>query len=197
MKKLFWGFFFIYIDFHLDINAVRIGLIPTFVGYLLLLGGISELMAENPHFERVRTPSIVMAVYTGILYVCDLFGLGLSMPYLISILLSIISCVLSYYISYHVIEGVIEIETRNSYPLDAARLKTAWLVLVVTHAISCAAAYADLGVIALLGMIVFFIYMICFLCFFGHTKNLYYRMKEAQAAAQAASDADASHFDNP
>ena len=183
MKKLFWGFFFIYIDFHLDINAIRIDLIPTFVGYLLLLGGISELMEESPHFEKVRTPSIVMAVYTGILYVLDLFGLGLSMPYLISILLSIISCVLSYYISYHVVEGVIEIETRSSYPLDAARLKTAWIVLVVTHAISCAAAYADLGVIALLGMIVFFVCMICFLCFFGHTKNLYYRMKEAQAAA--------------
>lgn len=71
-----------------------------------------------------------------------------------------------------------EIETKNSYPLDAARLKTAWIVLAVTHAISGAAAYANLGVIALLGMLVFLVCLICFLCFFGHTKNLYYRMKE-------------------
>ena len=86
-----------------------------------------------------------------------------------------------------------EIETQNSYPLDAARLKTAWVVLAVTHAISGAAAYANLGVIALLGMLVFFICLICFLCFFGHTKNLYYRMKEEQAA-QSASDTDASQI---
>ena len=193
MKKLFWGFFFIYIDVHLDIDMVRIGLTPAFVGYLLLLGGISELMEESALFEKVRMPSIIMAVYTGILYVLDLFGIGLAMPYLISILIFAVFCVLSYYISYHIVEGVMEIETPNSYPLDAARLKTAWVVLAVTHAISGAAAYANLGVIALLGMLVFFICLICFLCFFGHTKNLYYRMKEEQAA-QSASDTDASQI---
>lgn len=74
MKKLFWGFFFIYIDVHLDIDMVRIGLTPAFVGYLLLLGGISELMEESARFEKVRMPSIIMAVYTGILYVWNFSG---------------------------------------------------------------------------------------------------------------------------
>ena len=65
MKKLFWGFFFIYIDVHLDIDMVRIGLTPAFVGYLLLLGGISELMEESARFEKVRMPSIIMRFIRG------------------------------------------------------------------------------------------------------------------------------------
>lgn len=192
MKKLFWGFFFIYIDFHLDIDMVRIGLTPAFVGYLLLLGGISELMAESACFEKVRMPSIIMAVYTGILYVFDLFGLGLTMPVVISIITELIFCVLSYYISYYIIKGVIEIEAQNACSLDAPRLMTAWTVLAVSHAISYVSAFAELAGIAIAMLLVFLVCLICFLCFFGHTKNLYYRMKEEQAAAQSASDTDAS-----
>lgn len=199
MKKLFWGFFFIFIYFHLDFDAVRIGLIPTFVGYLLLLGGISELLTESTRFEKVRIPSVIMAIYTGILYVCDFFGLGIEMSVYISIILGLVFCVLSYYISYHIVEGVIEIETQNSYPLDAARLKTAWIVLVVTHAASYVAAYVNLGVVAVAGLLVMLVCLICFLCFFRHSQNCYYRMKEEQAQKRSGPDAgtDTFHSDIP
>lgn len=188
MKKLFWGFIFIFIDFHLDFNAVRIGLIPTFVGYLLFLGGISELREESPCFEKVRVPAIIMTVYTGILYVFDLFGLGLTMPAIISIITELIFCVLSYYISYHIIKGVMEIETQNACSLDAPRLMTAWTVLVVSHAISYVSAFAELAGIAVAMLLVFLVCLICFLCFFGHTKNLYYRMKEEKAQSAPPHD---------
>ena len=54
MKKLFWGFFFIFLDFNIDFDTIRIGLIPAFVGYLLLFSGLAELSEESPRFEKIR-----------------------------------------------------------------------------------------------------------------------------------------------
>ena len=36
MKKVFWGFFFIYLNFNLTLNGFTLNLLPDFVGYLLL-----------------------------------------------------------------------------------------------------------------------------------------------------------------
>ena len=43
MKKLFWGFFFIFINFNIAINSHVLNLIPSFVGYLLLYQAAGEL----------------------------------------------------------------------------------------------------------------------------------------------------------
>ena len=37
MGKFFWGFFFIYLNFNLSVNAHTLNVLPEFVGYFLLL----------------------------------------------------------------------------------------------------------------------------------------------------------------
>ena len=123
MNKLFWGFIFVFLNFNIDLGAVRIGLIPTFVGYLLFYAGLSELAEESPRFEKRRPFCIAMMVYTGIFWVCDFFGLSIIVPPAVSILLSLVSSAFSLYISYGIVWGIGDIEDSNRYTLlGVARL---------------------------------------------------------------------------
>lgn len=182
MNKLFWGFFFIFLDFSIDFDTMRIGLIPTFVGYLLLFFGLAELSEESSRFEKIRPFCIVMAVYTGFLWVGDLFGLSLTAPPVVWILLSAVAVVLSYYISYCIIWGIGDIEASNRYPLSAERLKKCWFALVILHMISFLCAFMQMIGIVFLGSIGAVVALICFLCFFYRTKNNYLAMKKQQAS---------------
>ena len=54
MGKFFWGFFFIYLNFNLSINAHTLNVLPEFVGYFLLLQGLRELEEESGVFSDTR-----------------------------------------------------------------------------------------------------------------------------------------------
>lgn len=182
MNKLFWGFFFIFLDFSIDFDTMRVGLIPAFVGYLLFFFGLAELSEESSRFEKIRPFCIVMAVYTGFLWAGDLFGLSLTAPPVVWILLSAVAVVLSYYISYCIIWGIGDIEASNRYPLSAERLKKCWFALVILHMISFLCAFMQMIGIVFLGSIGAVVALICFLCFFYRTKNNYLVMKKQQAS---------------
>ena len=182
MNKLFWGFFFIFLNFNIDFDTIRVGLIPAFVGYLLLFSGLAELSEESPRFEKIRPFCIVMAVYTGFLWVGDLFGLSLTAPPVVLVLLSVASAVLSYYISFCIVWGIGDIEASNRYPLGAERLKKCWFALIILHTLSLLCAYMQMAGIVFLGLVCGLVALICFLCFFYRTKNNYLAMKKQQAS---------------
>lgn len=69
MKKLFWGFFFIFLNFHLNFNSYSLNILPDFVGYLLLFQGTKALGAESHYFRSIQPFTVGMAVYTAILWV--------------------------------------------------------------------------------------------------------------------------------
>ena len=50
MSRLFWGFFLIFVNFNLNVNAHTLNLLPPFVGYILLLQGMRELEPESERF---------------------------------------------------------------------------------------------------------------------------------------------------
>ncbi len=182
MNKLFWGFIFVFLNFNIDIGAVRIGLVPTFVGYLLFYAGLSELAEESPRFEKRRPFCMAMMVYTGIFWVCDFFGLSIIVPPAVSILLSLVSSACSLYISYGIVWGIGDIEDSNRYTLlGVARLKAAWGIMIACSIFCTLCAAAQLTMIVLLGSAVALVALICFLCFFHSTKKCYFYMKEKQA----------------
>ena len=68
MGKFFWGFFFIYLNFNLSVNAHTLNVLPEFVGYFLLLQGLRELEEESGVFSDTRPFVVGMTVYTAILW---------------------------------------------------------------------------------------------------------------------------------
>ena len=54
MSKIFTGMIFIFINFHINVGAVRVGLIPNFIGLsLLLMISKNEVVIRTSSFFHV------------------------------------------------------------------------------------------------------------------------------------------------
>lgn len=169
MKTLFWGFFFVYLNFNLNVNGHSLNLLPDFVGYILLLRGIRELEEESSLFAKARPFAVGMAVYEAILWVGAL--LGVASGGLVGSLLGVISLAASLYISWVLVQGVREIEAHRAAELHGALLYSRWKLLAVLQAITwlltLMANLANLsallvlaGVLAIVGIVVLLLFLL-------------------------------------
>lgn len=181
MNKLMVGLLLVFLDFNLTINNAKIGLLPDFIGYAVMLGGLSELSGESPYFEKIRPYTIGMIIYTGVLYGMDLIGFSAS-PGIYSYILAILSTVVSLYISYGIVMGVKDLEIRLHTPLNGESLYSAWIFLAVMNAV----VYISLLVpsLAILCIIAALIGAVWFLVAFNRTKNLYNQRGDSQPGAE-------------
>lgn len=79
MRNIFIGLMLVFIDFNLNIGSSQIGLIPDFAGYIVLAAGLREMAGESNMFAKAGPFASGMAVYTGIIYLMDLFGVSASL----------------------------------------------------------------------------------------------------------------------
>jgi hypothetical protein len=171
MNNIFIGFLFVYLDFNITFGTSRVGLIPDFIGFILIAIGVAELTAGNDRFSRVRPLAIGMAVYTGLLYGMDLLGVSYNLG-ILSFLLGLASLIVSFYISYSIVRGVQDLEVSLGQNLNGGPLYSAWLALAVcTVAIYVLILVPGLNVLC---VIVSLVIGIVFLVMFSKTKNLYY-----------------------
>lgn len=171
MKNIFIGFVLIFLEFSLDIGNSKIGLIPDFVGYIVMINGLVEMDGESTLFMKVKPYVTVMAVYSGFLYLLDLLGASLSLG-MLAYALAFISTAISLYISYNIVMGVIDIEGKYNKSLNGNNLKTTWILLAVFNVLTFVSVLIPLVTIPCI--IVSFILAICFLFAFNNSKNLYY-----------------------
>jgi hypothetical protein len=170
MRNLFWGFFFIYLNFNLNVNQYSLNVLPDFVGYIFLIKGIDLLNGESTFFEKARPFSVGMAVYTGILWVGALLGVTAGGG-LVTKLLSLLATVVGLYISWILIQGVAKIEEVRAVDLNKERLLSLWKVLVAVEVImnvlqvmlnlanfSILAAFSVMLIVA--GLIVIILYLL-------------------------------------
>lgn len=174
MKNIWIGFLLIFLDFTLNLGSSKIGLIPDFIGYLMMARGLSELSEESSLFEVVRPFATGMAVYTGVLYAMDLFGISASLGYF-SALLGIVSTAVSLYISYEIVMGVRAMEDKYGTDLNGESLYSAWKLQAVFSLITFLSLL--LPVLALIFIMAAFFAAVYFLVMFSRTKNRYYEFK--------------------
>lgn len=171
MRNIFIGLLLIFLDFHVDLDATRIGLIPDFVGYIFMINGLNELTHKSIRFSKIRPFAVGMAVYTGILYAMDLLAISINIGSL-ALLLGLASTIISLYISYNIVMGVKDMEIAYTQQLNGDNLLTMWKVLaVLSLAIYLLFFIPALGLLCIIGNIVV---AIIFLVSFNKTKNLYY-----------------------
>jgi len=170
LKKLFWGFFFIYLNFNLNFNQHSLNVLPDFWGYILLMKGMQELADESSLFEKARPFAAGMAVYTGVLWVGALLGIASEGGWIAEIL-NLVATVIGLYVSWVLIQGVLEVEGTRGADLNGERLLTLWKALVAVQIVtqilrvmlnlsnvSVLAAFSVLLIIA--GLIVIVMYLI-------------------------------------
>lgn len=175
MKRIFIAFLLIFLDFNLNLDNLQIGLIPDFVGYIVMINGLVEMADESPQFIRVKPFATGMAIYTGILYFMDLAGISASLGAL-SYVLGIVSLAISLYISYCIVMGVKEMEVKYNTDLNGDGVKSMWTIMAILSVISYILVFVP--ALAFFCLLATIIMAICFLVAFNNSKNLYYEMPE-------------------
>ena len=133
MKAFFFGCLLIFLDFHLELNSVRIGLLPNFLGYYLLLRGMRELKEYSPHFSAPRGVVAALMVYSAILWGLDLLGLGEEyLPVELQVLLLVLGLLATLgllYSFYQIVSGILEMETAFLADLRGKTLRHLWMAM--------------------------------------------------------------------
>ncbi|MCR5009719.1 MAG: hypothetical protein K6A91_02125 [Clostridia bacterium] len=157
MKKLFYAYLFIFLNININIDRVHICLTPTFVGYILLLLAFRELESESSEFSKLRPAALGMAVYTGICWLLDAFGVSGSSTgwVVIRLLLSLVEMGVSLYILKCVIDGIEDIEDLRSADLGSERVRSVFMVMAVAEVVGLAMAIVP--VLSIPAMLVTFI----------------------------------------
>lgn len=175
MKKIFWGLIFIFFNYSINISNMNLGLIPDFIGYLLMLSGIKELISESEYFSKVRPVLMGMTILSLIFYVFDLLGMGVTTSAVLVILINIIAVVGSLYSSYMITCGVVDMEKNQHLELAADKLMYKWKVKAMFLILGYLVIFIPIA--SLICMLVSLIFSIIYLFDFNQSKNCYYENK--------------------
>lgn len=199
MRKLFWGFFFIYLNFNLNLNQYSLNILPNFVGYILLLQGIKQLEEESCFFRRARPFAVGMAMYEAVLWLGAVFGIETDRG--IGTVLGWISMVVALYVSWLLIQGVLEIERQSGTDLLGAQMYSRWKLLaglqVIGKLLGLVANLANLNmlfavasVVIIVSLVAIILYLLCW----KRTADAYEdprQSTEAEAASESSDEASA------
>lgn len=180
MKSIFIGYLLIFLDFNFNLNGHVIGILPDFIGFILIAKGLQELSRESERFPKVRPWAIGMAVYTAVLYVLDLVGFNVDIQWLM-LILSLIATSITLYISYSVILGVKDIEANRNADLNSEKLRTTYIPMAVLQVVSHLGIF--IPYLAIVCSIISVILVIVFLVQLNRTKKAYEALPQSYEAA--------------
>ena len=75
MNHLFWGLFFVLLDFDLELGSAVFELLPDFLGCFLMMKGMERLAEEDKVFDRGRHLAFGLAIWAAIVYLAKLMDL--------------------------------------------------------------------------------------------------------------------------
>ena len=172
IRKIFWGMLFVFLNFNLDLDASRIGLIPTFIGYILLMSGTAELRDYSDHIVKIRPYIGVMVAFSGLLYILDLLGVTPSLSWGLSFILGLISTIMALVISYNIVMSVLDIEAGRKQRMNFDKLFSTWKFFAVCSVIIYLLFWFP--ALAIVCIIANLIAVIVFLEQLNRAKNMFY-----------------------
>ena len=133
MIKIFIGAILALLDFTVTNGSMRFGILPDFIGCFLLYLGFKDIMAAYPktcqRLATARTTLLVLTVYSAILYVMALTGIGANIAWL-ETALSLIYYVVLFYVLYLFLQSLYEIETDVSGDLKLEKFNRWWCYML-------------------------------------------------------------------
>lgn len=170
MGKILIGYLFVFLNINLMINGHVVDLLPGFAGYLLIFGGLGELSEESREFAGIRPAAAGMGIYTGILFLADLFGIIVNMG-IFTWLLNLVTAAVSLYLSWRIIAGIMDLEEKYQADLGAQPLLSAWKAMAVLQILAMFLIWIPAA--AIIAAILQVIMTIVFLVAFNNTKKQY------------------------
>ena len=170
MQNIFLGMLFAFLDFDINLGNRTIGLMPDFVGYLLMIKGLEEMTAESALFEKARPWALGMSVYTGVLYAMAFLAMPVQLR-LLNWVMGVAALVASLVISRWILRGILEIEAKRRIQLQSFQLEQLWKPLAIIQLV--VAVFGWFPLIGWMCALAAFVMSVCYLVAFYKTKNLY------------------------
>ncbi len=123
MTKIIIGLIFIVFNLNIELPFGSLGIMPDFVGYILLFSGLKTTQHDSKNFENAKKICPPLVVYSLAVYVFGLLSINLGF---VSNILTAISTLANFYITYSLCMGFIDIEKNNSCKLEAQSLFGLW-----------------------------------------------------------------------
>ncbi len=161
MNKLFWGFFFITLNFSLNFNGASINVLPNWAGYILLYLACGELLHESDLFQKPRGFCFILALIDGASWLLALVGLR-SGGSIFAWLISAVFLALRLAVSYWIIDAIANTEVRRNAPLGSASLRRTWTVQAICAVAALALVFIPLlaGLAALAASIAAIVFLV-------------------------------------
>lgn len=135
MSRIFWGFLFVMIHINITAGNSVIQILPDFIGFFLILGGVDALKDLAPGFEKIRGWVFLMALLETAVWLFSLMGLfPPNRP--VTVITSIVLLAIGLYIQYYTVVGIREMEEAQKIDLSSARLLSMWKITAVCSVIS-------------------------------------------------------------
>lgn len=173
MNTIFVGMIFTLFNINIKLSGSSIGLLPDFVGYILIIRGLDKLAEQSTQFAKARPWAVGMAVYTGVTY--GLALLGIVQSGIVQFILGALAQAAALTLTYWIVAGVREIETARVRDLLGQRLKSLWLYHAVVSGI--AYGFGAIPVIGAIAAVAAMITGILFLAAFYQSKKQFEQME--------------------
>ena len=129
MLLCFFGFLIVFTELPIALPTGELDLLPTFLGYLLLLLGSMRTRSESKHFSRLQLASLIALPFGLAGFVLDIFA---SLVPVAPTVLYVLTTVANVYCAYEFASGAKDIERQYYKKLGGDRLFTAWGILGMT-----------------------------------------------------------------
>ncbi len=137
MRRLFWAFFFILLNFSITIDSFSVQMIPTFVGFGLLVSASMRLVTESPLFAPIQRWGMGLCLYYAFVWLRDLFLRtdSSTLAYVMTIL-DAAALLLTLYVAWQIVRAIANVEMRRNAELGSAPLFAAWKMIVICTLLS-------------------------------------------------------------
>ena len=113
MKKVFWGFFFIYLNFNLTLNGFTLNLLPDWACYVFVLAALPGLALAEKSSALLRPLAWILLVAEAIPWLLALLGISPDSGMLYTTVSAVIT-VVSLYFHFQLLTNVADIAARYS-----------------------------------------------------------------------------------
>lgn len=164
IKKIAWGYVFLYFD----INLGTIDVLPAFWGYWLFYKAIRDgISLEEENANLLKPIAIVLVIYQSVLWILHSLGIATDI-----LLVSEFRTILSLYFHFQLLTNLANIARRYQCPQEKALLRVRTIQTILLTILAFTTPFEDLYAISLILVVVQIVIIVC-LCFvlrdFKHT----------------------------
>ena len=158
MVYIFWGLLITFIDFFgLKINAgsFSVGLVPGFIGFLLLWRGLIVLSPESSVFKKLVPTATAFLLVSVFMYVVFFFNL-IPEDNMIKFVVQIVYATVRLFFTYFIIRGIKDMEAKRNAEFFSTKLFRLWVAVFVFNIVATMPKVGGYGLIPLLWADAFF-----------------------------------------